>query len=75
MPRYNYTVYQQYTSYESSSVEIDAVSEEDALAQLEEIIDNGYIDWEWYDSDHYTGITHELESIDYPTPSIRISEL
>ena len=75
MPRYAYSLYQNYTAYESATVYVDATSEEDALAQLEEIIDNGYIDWEWYDSDNYTGVTHELEGIEHPPSSIRISEL
>ena len=75
MPRYTYELHQNYVCYESATVYVDATSEDDALAQLEEIIDNGNIDWEWYDSDYYTGVTHELENIEYPTPSMRVSEL
>lgn len=75
MPRYTYSLYQQYTCYESATIYVDATSEDDALAQLGEIIDNGNIDWEFDDSDHYGGITHELEGIEHLTPSMRLSEL
>ena len=75
MPRYTYTIYQQYTCYESATVYVDASSEEDAHCQVDEIIYNGDIDWVWYDSDNYTGTTYELESIEHQTPSMRISEL
>ena len=75
MPRYTYSLYQNYTAYESATVYVDATSEDDALTQLGEIIDNGDIDWEFSDSDHDGGIIHELKGIEHPTPSIRISEL
>ena len=75
MPRYIYQLNQDYTAYEVATVEIDATSEEDALAQLEETIDNGDIDWECLNTDYYSGLTYELEGIEHQTPSIRISEL
>lgn len=81
MPRYTYRLYQDYTCYQSADVSIDATSEEDALSQLEEIMDNGDIDWEWIDSDYYSSPTYELDyveeldDVEPQIPSIRLSEL
>ena len=81
MPRYTYRLYQDYTCYETADVDIDATSEEDALSQLEEIMDSGNIDWECMGSDNYSSTTHELDyveeldDVEPQIPSIRLSEL
>lgn len=70
---YTYTIYQSYTALEQTTVEIEALSEEQAQEKLKEHINNDTFDWEYLGG--YDYVITDTELIDVRHNTTTLSEL